>query len=50
MSSVGYGDITPKNTFERVFGIIIMIVASGIYALIIEQISHVVNNFNLAAV
>ena len=46
MSSVGYGDITPKNTIERVFVIIIMIIASGIYALIIEEISHVVNNFN----
>ena len=49
MTSVGYGDITPKNTEERAFVILIMIMGSGIHAIIINDVSKIVNNFNVLA-
>ena len=49
MATVGYGDITPKTTTERVFCICIMISATGVYAFIINEVGHIVNNFNILA-
>lgn len=49
MASVGYGDIKPQTTVERAVVILLMIFASGVYALIIHDISDIVNNFNILA-
>ena len=49
MATVGYGDITPKTTKERISVIILMFIAAGVYALIINDISKIVNNFNVLA-
>ena len=49
MATVGYGDITPKTTTERVFCKCIMISATGVYAFIINEVGHIVNNFNILA-
>ena len=49
MASIGYGDITPQNTIERGFVIILMIIASGVYTMLINDVSHIVNNFNVNA-
>ena len=49
MASVGYGDIKPQTTNERLIVILIMIIASGIYAVIINEVGHIVNNFNMLA-
>jgi len=42
MVTVGYGDITPKNTDERIATIVNMLIASGMYAYIINEISMMV--------
>lgn len=42
MVTVGYGDITPKNTDERIVTMVNMLVASGMYAFIINEISTMV--------
>lgn len=49
MVTVGYGDITPKNTYERLVTIMNMCVASGIYAYIINEISTMVRLYNVLA-
>lgn len=49
MASIGYGDISPQNTIERALVIVIMFVASGVYALLINDVSHIVNNFSTLA-
>jgi len=42
MVTVGYGDITPVNTSERLITIFNMCIASGIYAYIINEVSTTV--------
>lgn len=49
MVTVGYGDITPKNTDERITTIINMLIASGMYAYIINEISSMVRLYNTLA-
>ena len=49
MTSIGYGDIFPQTTIEKIATIILMLLASGIYALIINDVSQIVNNFNRLA-
>lgn len=49
MTSIGYGDISPQSTLERACALILMFVASGVYALLINDVSHIVNNFNSLA-
>lgn len=49
MATVGYGDINPQSTIERLVVIVIMIVAAGVYAYIINDVGHIVNNFNMLA-
>lgn len=49
MATVGYGDIKPQTTIERAMVILLMIFAAGVYALIINDVSHIVNNFNCLA-
>jgi hypothetical protein len=38
MITVGYGDIVPKTSGERIFTIFIMILASGVFAYTMNSI------------
>ena len=49
MTSIGYGDICPSTTIEKMTTIILMFLAAGMYALIINDVSQIVNNFNRLA-
>ena len=49
MVTVGYGDITPVNTTERLVTIFNMLIASGIYAYIINEVSTTVRQYNTLA-
>ena len=49
MTTLGYGDITPRNTYERLCVIFLMLIAAGVYALLINDVSKIVNNFNILA-
>ena len=50
MVTVGYGDITPVTTLERMVTILNMIVAVGMYAYTINVIGLIVSKYNLLAV
>ncbi|CDW85301.1 UNKNOWN [Stylonychia lemnae] len=50
MATVGYGDIKPQTTQERLIVIFIMLVACAIYAYIINDIGHIVSRYNILAV
>jgi hyperpolarization activated cyclic nucleotide-gated potassium channel 2 len=49
MVTVGYGDITPKTTPERMVTIFNMLLAAGLYAYIINEISMMVRMYNTLA-
>lgn len=49
MVTVGYGDINPKTTTERIYTIVNMVVAAGTYAYTINAISSMVRTYNLLA-
>ena len=42
ISTVGYGDLTPRSAGERLFAIIAMIFGTGIYAYIVGEVSAMV--------
>lgn len=50
MVTVGYGDITPKNTVERIIGMLCMLIASGVFAYTINSIGTIVSRYNILAV
>jgi len=45
--TVGYGDITPSNTTERVFGIIMLIIGCGLFGYSLDRISTIVNAIDM---
>lgn len=47
MVTVGYGDITAKNPLEVVCSIVLMFVASVIFAYSINSIGNILNNLNV---
>ena len=49
MTTVGYGDIHPYTSIERVVTIICMIASSGVYAYIIADVGKIVSSFNVLA-
>jgi hypothetical protein len=49
MVTIGYGDIKGCNTLERLLSIIIMLIGAGLYAYNLNDISHIVGNYNLLA-
>lgn len=46
MITIGYGDISPKNTIERSFGIFVMILASGVFGYVMNSIVLLFQNMN----
>lgn len=46
MITIGYGDISPKNTNERLFGIFVMILASGVFGYVMNSIVLMFQNTN----
>eukprot|EP00347_Sterkiella_histriomuscorum_P006811 403351340 len=50
MCTVGYGDLTPQNAYERLYVTGAEILASGIYALTLNNVSQMVQKYNLLAV
>lgn len=45
MSTVGYGDIFPVNTRERVFAMVTMVVACGVFAMVVGGLQQVLAKF-----
>ena len=41
MTTVGYGDITPKNNYELLFTNIMMFVACGVFGFAINSIGNI---------
>ncbi len=46
MITVGYGDITPQTTIERIFCLMTMIVASGVFSFTMNRIGNVLADFD----
>ena len=46
MTTVGYGDITPNNTIETIFTMVVMILGVSIYAYIIGNIASMIANLD----
>ena len=44
MTTVGYGDITPKNNIERLFANLIILFSSIIFAFILNSIGLILSN------
>lgn len=49
MITVGYGDIVPKTSTERVFAILVMLVASGMFAYSMNAIGSIFQNMDKSA-
>jgi hypothetical protein len=49
MVTIGYGDIKGTNTNERMLSILLMLIGAGLYAFNLNDISHIVGNYNLLA-
>lgn len=46
MVTVGYGDITPVNEYERMFSVLTILLACGIFAYSINEIGQIIQNFS----
>lgn len=44
MTTIGYGDITPKNNTEILFATIIVFIASGVFAYTLNSIGTILGN------
>lgn len=49
MVTVGYGDITPSTTQERIYTMCAMMLASGVFAYTINSIGTIVSRYNILA-
>lgn len=49
MITVGYGDITPATTHERIYAMAAMLVASGTFSYTINSIGNLVSRYNILA-
>jgi len=49
MITVGYGDIVPKTSIERIFAIMVMLVASGMFAYSMNAIGSIFQNMDKSA-
>jgi len=46
LSTVGYGDLVPQTNFEKIVGIIIMILGIAFFSYILGEFKDALNNFN----
>ena len=46
MTAVGYGDLHPTTTIERILVIANMLIAAAMFAYIINEIGHLVSRYN----
>ena len=49
MITVGYGDVHPMSTQERIYVMIAMLVASGSFSYILNSIGNIVSRYNILA-
>jgi len=49
LSTVGYGDISPHNTSERILSIFIMIVGASVFGYIVANVSTLMSSLNEAS-
>lgn len=49
MITVGYGDVHPESTTERIYVMIAMLVASGSFSYILNSIGNIVSRYNILA-
>ena len=47
MTTVGYGDIIPKNVTETLFVLVMEMVGIVVFGMVIGSITHIASNFNL---
>ena len=46
MITVGYGDITPTTSYERVLAIVTMLIASVVFAYTMNRINHILTGLD----
>lgn len=46
LTTVGYGDITPKNNIEKIFSIFVMLLGSGMFAYNLNKLSNIFNDIS----
>ena len=49
MSTIGYGDVTPKTKYERIYEIFGMILGASVYAYMVGAICSIVASLNAAS-
>ena len=49
MITIGYGDFSATNTYERIYVMVAMSISSGVYAYVLNTISKRVQEHNLLA-
>jgi hypothetical protein len=49
LTTVGYGDITPKSAIEKVAGLIWMIIGVGFYSFTIGNLASIFNSIDIKA-
>lgn len=45
MITVGYGDITPITTLERIYCVICMVMACGIFGYVMNRVGNIFSSF-----
>jgi hypothetical protein len=45
LSTVGFGDLTPKSDIERLFGAIILLFGVSVFSLIISNFKEILDKF-----
>lgn len=46
MTTIGFGDITPQNSMERLVALFIMLISTGVFAFSMNEIGQILNNLN----
>ncbi len=46
LTSVGYGDITPRTDFETLYAVFVMAAGVGMFAYVVGNIAHIISNLH----
>ena len=49
LTTVGYGDVTPRSVYEKIAGLIWMIIGVGFYAFTIGNLASIFNDIDIRA-